>query len=39
MNNPIISARNVVKQFGQTKALRGASLDVAPGEIVAIIGA
>lgn len=38
MNNPIISARNVVKQFGQTKALRGASLDVAPGEIVAIMG-
>lgn len=38
MSSPIISARNVVKQFGQTKALRGASLDVAPGEIVAIMG-
>jgi ABC transporter related protein len=38
MSSPIISARNVVKHFGQTRALRGASLDIAPGEIVAIMG-
>ena len=38
MSSPIISARNVVKHFGQTRALRGASLDIVPGEIVAIMG-
>ena len=35
---PIISAHNVVKSFGQTKALRGVSLDVARGEVLAIMG-
>jgi putative ABC transport system ATP-binding protein len=34
----IIEARGVVKSFGQTPALRGASIAVAPGEIVAVMG-
>ncbi len=34
----IIEALNVAKAFGATPALRGASLDVAPGEILAIMG-
>jgi len=34
----IIEARNVVKSFGQTPALRGASLRVRAGEILAIMG-
>jgi len=34
----IIEAQNVVKSFGQTPALRGASLGVRPGEIVAVMG-
>jgi putative ABC transport system ATP-binding protein len=34
----IIEARNLVKSFGQTPALRGASLGVRPGEIVAVMG-
>ena len=34
----IIEARNVVKSFGQTPALRGASLAVNRGEIVAVMG-
>jgi putative ABC transport system ATP-binding protein len=34
----LIEARNVVKSFGQTSALRGASLAVASGEIVAVMG-
>src|SRR5690242_10825285 len=34
----IIEARNVVKSFGQTPALRGASLRVRTGEILAIMG-
>jgi putative ABC transport system ATP-binding protein len=34
----IIEARNVVKSFGQTPALRGASIAVRPGEIVAVMG-
>lgn len=35
---PIISTRNIKKSFGQTLALRGVSLDVAPGEVLAIMG-
>lgn len=35
---PIISTRNIKKSFGQTHALRGVSLDVAPGEVLAIMG-
>ena len=34
----IIEAQNVVKSFGQTPALRGASLGVRQGEIVAVMG-
>jgi putative ABC transport system ATP-binding protein len=35
---PIIEARDVVKSFGQTPALRGATVAVAPGEILAVMG-
>lgn len=35
---PIISAYNIKKNFGQTHALRGVSLDVNPGEVLAIMG-
>lgn len=35
---PIISARKIIKSFGKTKALRGVSLDVMPGEVLAIMG-
>jgi putative ABC transport system ATP-binding protein len=34
----LIEARDVTKSFGQTPALRGASLAVRPGEIVAVMG-
>jgi putative ABC transport system ATP-binding protein len=34
----IIEARDLVKSFGETPALRGASLRVRPGEIVAVMG-
>ena len=34
----LIEARDVVKSFGQTQALRGASVGVAAGEILAIMG-
>ena len=35
---PVFSMRDVSKSFGSTQVLRGISLDVAPGEVVAIIG-
>src|SRR5205085_4438281 len=35
---PVIEARDVVKSFGPTPALRGATLAVAAGEIVAVMG-
>lgn len=44
MNNPpvpggcIIEGRNIVKSFGQTPALRGISVSVSKGEILAIMG-
>lgn len=38
MNQPIISAKNIKKSYEQTHALRGASLDVFPGEVLAIMG-
>jgi len=44
MNSPVVTrphlieARDVVKSFGQTPALRGASMTVSPGEILAIMG-
>ncbi|MGH3422610.1 MAG: ABC transporter ATP-binding protein, partial [Streptosporangiaceae bacterium] len=34
----LIEARHVTKSFGQTDALRGACVAVAPGEIIAIMG-
>jgi putative ABC transport system ATP-binding protein len=34
----LIEARDVVRSFGETPALRGANLSVASGEIVAIMG-
>ncbi len=36
--NAIIEARDVVKSFGQTPALRGATIAVRPGEILAVMG-
>ena len=38
MRGRLIEARNVVKSFGQTPALRGASLATSQGEILAIMG-
>jgi putative ABC transport system ATP-binding protein len=35
---PILSARGLVKSYGQTPALRGVTLDVGVGELVAITG-
>lgn len=35
---PIISTKHIKKSFGQTHALRGVSLDVGPGEVLAIMG-
>jgi putative ABC transport system ATP-binding protein len=35
---PILGAREVTKSFGATPALRGATIDIAPGEIVAVVG-
>ena len=35
---PILAAHEVTKSFGATPALRGATIDIAPGEIVAVIG-
>jgi putative ABC transport system ATP-binding protein len=37
-NGKIIEARDLEKSFGETPALRGASLGVRPGEIVAVMG-
>ncbi|HEY7262545.1 MAG TPA: ABC transporter ATP-binding protein [Trebonia sp.] len=34
----LVEARDVAKSFGQTAALRGASVDVSQGEILAIMG-
>jgi putative ABC transport system ATP-binding protein len=34
----IIEGRDIVKSFGETPALRGASVSVAPGEILAVMG-
>ena len=38
MTKPIISARNIKKLYGKTHALRGVSLDVEAGEVLAIMG-
>jgi hypothetical protein len=36
--NAIIEAREVMKSFGQTPALRGATVTVEQGEILAVMG-
>jgi putative ABC transport system ATP-binding protein len=38
LSTTLIEARNVVRSFGETPALRGADLSVASGEILAIMG-
>ncbi len=35
---PLLAARDVYKSFGLTEALRSVSLDITPGEILAIMG-
>jgi len=35
---PHLSARQVIKSFGPTQALRGVDIDVLPGELVAVMG-
>ena len=35
---PLISMRNIQKHFGSLHALRGASIDVHAGEVVALVG-
>jgi len=37
-NTPLISMKDIQKSFGSVHALRGASIDVYPGEIVALVG-
>ncbi len=39
MSEPILEVRNVHTYYGHVHALKGVSLSVAPGEIVALIGA
>jgi putative ABC transport system ATP-binding protein len=39
MSEPVIAAENVSRRFGATVALAGASIEVASGEIVAVMGA
>ena len=37
-DTPLISMRNIEKSFGSVKALRGASVEVHAGEVVALVG-
>ncbi|UOF91285.1 ATP-binding cassette domain-containing protein [Fodinisporobacter ferrooxydans] len=37
-NAPLLSVQNIRKRFGAVQALQGVSLDVHPGEIVALVG-
>ena len=38
MADPILEARDIVKNFGRVLALRGADFSVQPGEVVALVG-
>jgi len=38
MTETLLTARGIEKQYGHVQALRGADLDVFPGEIVALVG-
>jgi putative ABC transport system ATP-binding protein len=38
MSDAIVEARDVVLSFGETPALRGASMSAAPGEVLAVMG-
>ncbi|MDX3234862.1 ABC transporter ATP-binding protein [Streptomyces sp. ME03-5709C] len=38
MTTPLIEARDLVKRYGTTDALRGASLRLLPGEVLAVTG-
>jgi len=38
MSEPLLEARSIVKHYGSVEALRGASFQVAAGEVVSLIG-
>jgi len=38
MKDTVLSCRDIAKSFGHVRALQGASLDVGPAEVVALIG-
>ena len=38
MAEPLLEARDIVKDFGRVRALRGADFTVYPGEVVALVG-
>jgi putative ABC transport system ATP-binding protein len=38
MNTPLLRARGITKSFGPTPALRGADIEVAAGEVLAVMG-
>lgn len=38
MTKPILRAHNVHKAFGSNKVLRGIDMEIAPSEVVAILG-
>lgn len=38
LHNTVLDARDVVRSFGETPALRGVNVTVARGEVVAIMG-
>src|SRR5437763_15202452 len=38
MPEPVLEARDIVKNFGRVRALRGASFTVYPQEVVALVG-
>ncbi|TIX38542.1 MAG: amino acid ABC transporter ATP-binding protein, partial [Mesorhizobium sp.] len=37
-DTPLVRARNVHKAFGPLEVLKGIDLDVAPGEVVVVLG-